>query len=814
MQELLYCAGVRVTYETEPSRKIHWHDTLQIVYQLSGKSRVILRGRQYLMHEADLLVVNPYELHNAELLGSSAALSFCFAQPLLSRLKGARFDCVSCLHTKWEQAKFTALRAELAALFQHYYSEQEERELELLSHAYSLFHLLLTGFRSDTDSEGGVDQPRVSRMMQYLHTHYTEEITLRDLARREYLTPNYLSQFFRNKLGTTFTQYLNEIRLDHCFFELCSTSKTVTEIALDNGFGRVDTFIEHFRRKYEITPGKFRKGLQNIDCTDPKLVPQSALEKRFEPLLRYAAATAQETVTEKPPQKRRLMVEAGGGGAPVVQDWRTIVNAGYADDCFTAEVQQQLAVLQRAVGFTYVRFHGIFSDTMHVYQEDAGGNPTPRFTCVDLLLDRLLAMGLKPYIEFGFLPRLLAGRQKPVYQNQSYIGFPSDLHKWTRLVEAFLRHCIRRYGRSAVCTWRFTLFSISFSLYGFLSAEEYGTLYRETQRTVKRVDAGLRFGGPGIEGSLLLDGEESILTGFLEDCRRQACLPDFVTMHSFPHSFREIAMDFNRMVHRSDSSATFKLSENERFMGDCIAAMDKTLRALCLDELPVLIDEWNATIWQRDLCSDTCYKAVHVVKNLVENMGRTAGKAYWTVSDLINDWKLADTLFHGGHGMFTCNGIPKPVFYAYQLLSRMGDRLLASGDGWYITRGKGGVQILLYNYCHYNTMYRMLSAFQDPSDRYSAFRQGGPVEYHISVEGLAGGGFRCETVRLGRESGSAYDEWLRLGAPEELTAIEIDYLKQKAEPVRRIEQRVSLRDMQIRLEALEVVQMLIEPMDR
>ena len=198
--------------------------------------------------------------------------------------------------------------------------------------------------------------------------------------------------------------------------------------------------------------------------------------------------------------------------------------------------------------------------------------------------------------------------------------------------------------------------SISFSLYGFLSAEEYGTLYRETQRTVKRVDAGLRFGGPGIEGSLLLDGEESILTGFLEDCRRQACLPDFVTMHSFPHSFREIAMDFNRMVHRSDSSATFKLSENERFMGDCIAAMDKTLRALCLDELPVLIDEWNATIWQRDLCSDTCYKAVHVVKNLVENMGRTAGKAYWTVSDLINDWKLADTRIHCGHGNVACNG--------------------------------------------------------------------------------------------------------------------------------------------------------------
>lgn len=814
MHDLLNCAGIRVTYETDPSRKIHWHDALQIVYQLAGKSRAQLRGKQYLLHEADFLVVNPYELHNIELLGASSALSFSFAQPLLAQLKGARFDCVSSLYGKRQHKEIAALRAELAALFLHYYSEQDERELELLSHTYALFHLLAAGFHCGSDSELGADQPRVSRIMQYLHTHYAEEITLNGLAKREYLTPNYLSQFFRSKLGTTFTQYLNGIRLEHGFFELCSTSKTITEIALDNGFGRVDTFIEHFRRKYDITPGKFRKGLQAVDCDDPKLVPQSGLETRFEPLLRYAAATIQGGTQDKPPQKRRLQVAADGGGTPVVHDWRTIVNAGYADDCFTAEVQQQLAELQRTVGFSYVRFHGIFSDSMHVYQEDGAGNPMPRFTCVDLLLDRLLGMGLKPYIEFGFLPRLLAGKQKPVYQNQSYIGFPSDLDKWTTLVRCFLDHCMRRYGRPAVCSWRFSLFSISFCLYGFLSAEEYLTLYRQTQRAVKQADTRLLFGGPGIEGSLLLDGEAHILSDFLESCRQQGCLPDFVTLHSFPHSFQEIAMDFNRMVHKSDSNATFQLSGNEGFMGDCIAAMHKILQGLSLGSLPVLIDEWNATIWQRDLCSDTCYKAVHVVKNLVENMGQTAGKAYWTVSDLINDWVLPDTLFHGGHGMFTSNGIPKPVFYAYQLLSRMGEELLANGEGWYITRGRGGVQILLYNYCHYNSMYRMLSAFHDPSDRYSAFRQGEAVEYRLSVEGLAGESFRCETIRLGRDSGSAYDEWLRLGSPEELTAEGLRYLKQKAEPVRRIEQRMSLRDMLIRLEALEVVQVLIEPIGR
>lgn len=811
MQDPLYGAGVRVVYETVPSRQLHWHDTMQIVYQLSGKARVVRQGRQYLMHEADLLVVNPFELHNVELLGSSAALSFYFSQPLLQKLRGARFECVSCLRARWEQAQYDPLRAALAALFRLYYSDRDDRELGLLSHAYELFHLLTDGYRAGTDSAPGAVQPRVTRILEYLHTHYAEELTLGDLARQEYLSPSYLSQFFRSKLDTTFTGYLNDIRLDRGFFELCATDKTVTEIALDNGFGRVDTFIERFRKKYETTPGKFRKGLQRIDCTDPRLIPQTPTGQRFDALLRYAPAQARERAADKRPEKRRVTIAADGDGTPVRQDWRTVVNAGYADDCFTAEVQQQLAVLQRVAGFTYVRFHGIFSDTMHVYQEDAAGDPAPRFTCVDLLLDRLLELGLRPYIEFGFLPRLLAGGRPPVYQNQSYLGFPSDLGKWVALVRAFLAHCLRRYGRAALRGWRFSLFSISFSLYGFLTGEEYALLHCETLRAVKAADPALQFGGPGIEGSLLLDGDDDTLARFLETCRREDCLPDFITMHSFPHSFREIARDFNRMVHQNDETASFRLSENEDFMRDCIDAMHRALSARSLGHLPVLIDEWNATIWQRDLCSDTCYKAVHVVRNLVQNMGRTEGKAYWTVSDLINDWKLADTLFHGGHGIFTYNGVAKPVFYALELLAGMGDTLLSSGDGWYITRGGGALQILLYHYCHYNTMYRMLSALEDPGDRYSAFQPGAPIEYRLSIDGLPEGAYELQYITISRESGSAYDEWMRMGAPETLSAGQLRSLKHRAEPARRIERRASLRDLQITLEPLSVTQVVVRP---
>ena len=807
-------SGITVAYETTQSREIHWHEELWIVYLLGGRARVTLNGKQYLMHEADIVVINPFELYNIELLGTSDALSFQFAPALLERLQGVRFDCVTCAYSKKEQERFDGLRTELAEIFRLYFEECADEGLELLSHAYRLLNQLCVGWRCKEGGEVDVYQPRVSSILEYLNTHYAEELSLGDLAAHEYLSANYLSQFFRDKLDTTFTQYLNEIRLNHAFFELCSTAKSITDIALDNGFGRVDAFIERFRRKYETTPGKFRRGLTALDTasalfpSDRKLARDAQTGTRFQALTRFALQKI-EAAPAKKLVKRKVSVRTNQYGKPVGHDWRTLINAGYAADLCSAGVQEQLRTLQRAVGFEYVRFHGIFSDAMHLYEEDADGLPALFFTHVDLLLDQLLSMGLKPFIEFSFLPRALASKQEHVYENHSYICFPNDLSKWKALVRGFLMHCINLYGLFAVRQWKFSLFSVTFAHYGFLTAEEYAVLYRETYWTVKQIDPKLQFGGPGLEASWLLDRAARPEEHFFETCKLFACVPDFVTMQSFPHSFQAMMDSFNRMVHFDDRTATFSLSSNEDFMADAITAMKELLAEHGLEKLRVLIEECGSTAWPRDLCSDTCYKAVHIVKNMTENMDRTIGKAYWTLSDLITDWKSAGELFHGGHGLFTCNGVPKAAFYALQMLSRMGGELLASGQGWYITRGGGKLQVLLYHYCHYNAMYRKLLELQDPNERYSAFQTKEPLEYELDFSDAAGSSFVCEYIRIGRGGGSALDEWIRLGAPSELSAENLTYLKHRSEPVRWIEQRSSLKNLRVTLEPLEVLQIII-----
>ena len=48
---------------------------------------------------------------------------------------------------------------------------------------------------------------------QYIEAHYAEKITLDDLARKVYLSPPYLSLIFKQEIGVTFNDYLNQIRI-------------------------------------------------------------------------------------------------------------------------------------------------------------------------------------------------------------------------------------------------------------------------------------------------------------------------------------------------------------------------------------------------------------------------------------------------------------------------------------------------------------------------------------------------------------------------------------------------------------------------
>ncbi|MGN0362323.1 MAG: hypothetical protein ACI4ET_05720 [Bilifractor sp.] len=64
--------------------------------------------------------------------------------------------------------------------------------------------------------------------------------------------------------------------------------------------------------------------------------------------------------------------------------------------------------LKKDTGMRYLRFNGIFSDRLFVAAADASGNPVYNFAYVDMVLDFLHSIALKPWIQLSFMPRVLA----------------------------------------------------------------------------------------------------------------------------------------------------------------------------------------------------------------------------------------------------------------------------------------------------------------------------------------------------------------------------------------------------------------------
>lgn len=187
-------------------------------------------------------------------------------------------------------------------------------------------------------------------------------------------------------------------------------------------------------------------------------------------------------------------------------------------------------------------------------------------------------------------------------------------------------------------------------------------------------------------------------------------------------------------------------------------------------------------MWQRDLCSETCFKSAYLVKNIVENYDKAQGMGCWTLIDMMEEIEPTTELFHGGFGLCTFQGIPKPAFGGLRLLTKLGDYALFSSEGCFATRSSTSVQIVLYNYCHYHALYRHHFSTSPGDDVYDNFVEGSDLHFRLDVTGLDAGRYELRRYSLSRNKGSTFDAWQRMGAPHRLTDEEFSFLSHASDP--------------------------------
>jgi len=765
-------------FEMEQHDSMQWYEGLKIVYLLNGTAAFSLEGRLYELQKNDFIVVNPFAPHMLLPRGGSAGLSLQITPALIQQAfrTGAmpHFSC--CSANSPRHAAYDGVRHIFAALFRAVYREQQNATFFLYSQAMALFSVLSEEFQDKSTSADAIlpMDKRFGAILQDINAHAREPLSIAEVAKRHYIAASTLSRFFQKNLSTTFTGYLNAIRLGYAFPELLYSKKTVTSIAMDHGFRSTNAFIRVFQQQYGVTPGRFRQEWHEKPLPDAMPVAELFLE-----LLHYEGVQPKSTQAEA--TSRVFYISAGQHGTQLQHTWKNLVNIGYAKEGLLSTVQQQLRWVQQQIGFRYIRFQGLLDDEMMVYTENADGSPRLNFSFADALFDFILSIGLLPYVEFSFMPSLLAKHKERHFRRGVYMCVPNDIDKWLFVIRAFVEHFETRYGKRMVQQWHFCILNINCAVIGgHDDFEEYCQLYLRTYELLKTMDPAYQISAPGgYAGGTWQDG---YIRRFIQMCLKHNCVPDEFSFLCYPYEPIQDT-DIYRFMLDTQPIHPEALSADEDFLAHAIAGFQTMLRQLGAPHDRISLEAWNATMWQRDLCSDTCFKSAYLVKNITENYDKTQCMGCWTLIDMMEEIEPTTQVFHGGFGLSTFQGIPKPALGALRLLTKLGDYMIFSADGCFATRSSTGVQIVLYNYCHYHALYRHhFSTGTENQNVYDNFVDGTDLEFHLQVTGLSPGAYQLRRYSIRRSQGSTFDAWQRMGSPCRLSQEETCYLRHAADP--------------------------------
>ena len=433
------------------------------------------------------------------------------------------------------------------------------------------------------------------------------------------------------------------------------------------------------------------------------------------------------------------------------------VGSDYPGTLIRDDSLAQLKIAKDELGFRYIRFHGIFHDVLGTFKV-VDGKPVYDWTKIDYLYDKLLGMGIKPFVELGFTPEAMKTSDNSIFYWKGNTSHPKP-ELWAGLVDAFVRHVQQRYGKEEVRTWFFEVWNEP-NLDGFWEKADqkaYFDLYDVTAKTIKAIDPTLRVGGPATAGA-------AWVPEFLAHTQKSGAAVDFIATHTY-------GVDGGFLDENGQGDQ--KLSPSpDGIVGD-VRKVRKEIEASYLPKLPLYFTEWSTSYNPRDLVHDSYISAAYILSKLKATEGIAQGMSYWTYTDLFEEPGPPTAPFEGGFGLMNPQGIRKPAWFAYKYMNELGDQQVQTTDkqSW-VTKDANGVQVLAWDFqtpdMGKKTNRPFFGAVQPTKNA---------TPLTLSLKGMKPGTYNVQVYRTGFKANDAYTAYIEMGKPKTLAADQLAKLQ-------------------------------------
>lgn len=267
------CAGY-ASHHTEREEDIipwHWHEEIEIVYIVQGKMKVRTSSKSFLLEKNDLLIINSNILHYGAAVkecdlrslvfspvlitgNADTAFSQKYIKPLLSCNAFTAYQITSENSEKllnWFQNAFEAIKNDNYG-FEFSVRENLSRILLCCCEKFEKYVDTKTSFLN-------VDNLRIKKMLNYIHNHFSDNISLCEISGMADISERECLRCFQKTIQLSPIQYLLKYRVMQGAKMLLDTpASSISEIAISCGFDSPSNFTKTFRRFYNCSPREYR----------------------------------------------------------------------------------------------------------------------------------------------------------------------------------------------------------------------------------------------------------------------------------------------------------------------------------------------------------------------------------------------------------------------------------------------------------------------------------------------------------------------------------------------------------------------------
>lgn len=253
----------------------HWHEDMELILAFRGKVRVLAGTKKIILSEGMGVFINANILHTVEaenpirgahvhsvvfhprLVGGDPE-GICWEKYLFPLMRNMQYPIqIFSEQDKWQKKILEQIGKawELIAEEKYGYEFRVRNEL-------SEIILLLHGHQQDNSmplsSRNRRNEQRMKHMLRFISEHYFEQILLEDIAKSASISKSECLRCFREMLGKSPIQYVNQYRLLMAAQYLKETDWQITEIGYRCGYTEMGYFSSQFKKRYGVNPTKYR----------------------------------------------------------------------------------------------------------------------------------------------------------------------------------------------------------------------------------------------------------------------------------------------------------------------------------------------------------------------------------------------------------------------------------------------------------------------------------------------------------------------------------------------------------------------------